>query len=68
MLEQQSGYVSIAGEQKAATILAVDDRLHLQVIDTEGAFAPLSNAEHDLVQFRGSRNGFTFLGPQHENS
>lgn len=68
MLEQQSGYVSISGQQKSATILTVGDRLELQVIDAEGSFEPVSSAEHDLVQFRGSRNGFTLLDLQHKRS
>jgi hypothetical protein len=67
-VESQSGYVTIAGEQKAAALSMEEGRLSLRVTDSEGSFGLAHPEDLELLQFRGSRNAFTLLGLQHKSS
>jgi hypothetical protein len=64
VFESQSGYVGIAGAEKAATLEREDGRLVLRVTEIDQGFAPMQPEEFELLQFRGSRNGFTLVRVQ----
>lgn len=68
MFEAQSGYVNIGGADKGASLAMEEDRLVLRVTDTDEGFALTHPEEFELLQFRGSRNGFSLVNVQRVGS
>jgi hypothetical protein len=68
MFDARSGYVSIGGADKAASLAMKEERLVLRVTETDQGFALTHPQELELLQFRGSRNGFTLVGVQRTGS
>ncbi len=53
LVDTQSGYVTLNGAEKAASLSMDDDRLHLQVTHAEGLIGPAHPEDIELIVFRG---------------
>jgi hypothetical protein len=61
LVEPQSGYITLDGAERGATLTLEDDRLRLRVTHPDGLFGPLGFNRLDILHFRGSLNVFTLL-------